>query len=120
VVPGLVPPALTPRPATPPFLLPPSQDHLEVGGRLRHFFPFRKEELETSPQLLQAVEGFHVPTAPAFPRACFSTPSQGSYNSLVDAEVAALLEKGAIKEVELHPPSLGYFSIIFFVQKKNG
>jgi hypothetical protein len=34
--------------------------------------------------------------------------------------VAALLEKGAIEEVELHPPPLGYISNIFLVQKKNG
>jgi hypothetical protein len=71
------------------------------------FLPFWKEELETSPQLLQAVEGYHPPLMSqpplSFPRARFSTPSQGSNNSLIDAEVAALLEKGAIEEVELHP-----------------
>jgi hypothetical protein len=80
--------------------------------------------LEKSPQLLQAVEGYYPPfTSPpplSFLRERFSTPSQGSNNPLIDAEVAALLEKGAIEEVALHPPPLGYISNIFLVQKKNG
>jgi hypothetical protein len=70
------------------------------------------------------VEGYHPPFTSqpplSFLRAHFSTPSQGSNNSLIDAEVAALLEKGAIEEVALHPPNLGYVSNIFLVQKKNG
>ena len=70
------------------------------------------------------MEGYHPPFTSqpplSYPRARFSTPSQGSNNSLIDAEVAALLEKGAIEEVELHPPPLGYISNIFLVQKKNG
>jgi hypothetical protein len=80
--------------------------------------------LETSPQLLQAVEGYHPPfTSPpplAFPGACFSTPSQGANNPLIDSEVAALIEKGAIEEVPLHPPPLSFISNTFLVQKKNG
>jgi hypothetical protein len=79
--------------------------------------------LETSPQLLQAVEGYHPPfTSPpplAFPGVRFSTPSQGA-NNLIDSEVAALIEKGAIEEVPLHPPPLSFISNIFLVQKKNG
>jgi hypothetical protein len=70
------------------------------------------------------VGGYHPPfTSPpplSFLGDRFSTPSQGSNNPLIDAEVAALLEKGAIEEVALHPPSLGYVSNIFLVQKKNG
>ena len=108
-----------------PFDLPPAHEHLEVGGRLRHFLPFWKEELETSPQLLQAVEGYHPPFTSqpplSYPKRNFSTPSQGPFfDDLIDQEVAALLEKGAIEEVALHPPSLGYVSNIFLVQKKNG
>jgi hypothetical protein len=34
--------------------------------------------------------------------------------------VAALIEKGAIEEVPLHPPPLSFISNIFLVQKKNG
>jgi hypothetical protein len=86
---------------------------------LRHFLPFWKEDLETSPQLLQDVEGYHPPfTSPpplSFPGVRFSTPSQGSNDPLIDAEVAALLE-----EVALHPTPLGFISNIFLVQKKNG
>jgi hypothetical protein len=78
--------------------------------------------LETSPQLLQAVEGYHPtftsPPPLSYPGVKFSTPSQGANNPLIDAEVAALLEKGAIKEVALHP--LGFISNIFLVLKKNG
>jgi hypothetical protein len=106
----------------PPFRSAPG--HLEVRGGLRHFLPFWKEDLETSPQLLQAMEGYHPPfTSPpplSFPGVRFSTPSQGSNDPLIDAEVAALLEKGAIEEVALHPPPLGFVSNIFLVQKKNG
>jgi hypothetical protein len=80
--------------------------------------------LETSPQLLQAVEGYHPPfTFPpplAYPGVRFSTPSQGSNNPLIDSEVAALIEKGGIEEVSLHPPPLSFISNIFLVQKKNG
>jgi len=108
-----------------PFELPPAHEHLEVGGRLRHFLPFWKEKLETSTQLLQAVEGYSPPftTQPplSFPTGRFSTPSQGAFNDgLIDIEVAALLEKGAIEEVPLCPPSLGYVSNLFLVRKKNG
>jgi hypothetical protein len=106
-----------------PFNLPPAHNHLEVGGRLRHFLPFWKEDFETSPQLLQAMEGYHPPfmSPPplSYPGVKFSTPSQGANSPLIDAEVAALLEKGAIEEVALHPPPLGFISI-FLVQKKNG
>jgi hypothetical protein len=56
----------------------------------------------------------------SFPGERFSTPSQGSNNPLIDTQVAALLEKGAIEEVALHPPTLGFVSNIFLVQKKNG
>jgi hypothetical protein len=70
------------------------------------------------------VEGYHPPFTfqppLSFPGERFSTPSQGSNNPLIDAEVAALLKKGAIEEVVLHPPNLGYVSNIFLVQKKNG
>jgi hypothetical protein len=108
-----------------PFQLPPAHEHLEVGGRLRHFLPFWKDELETSAQLLQAVEGYSPPFTSqpplSFPKQRFSTPSQGPFNdALIDQEVAALIEKGAIEEVALHPPSLGFVSNIFLVQKKNG
>jgi hypothetical protein len=77
-----------------------------------------------SPQLLQAVEEYHPPfTSPpplAYPGACFSTPWQGANNPLINSEVAALIKKGAIEEVPLHPPPLSFISNIFLVQKKNG
>jgi hypothetical protein len=103
VVPGLVSLAQTPRPATIPFRSAPTHEHLEVEGRLRHFLPFWMEVLETPPQLLQAVEGyrppFMLPPPLACPGAAFWTPLQGANNPFIDAEVAALLEKGAIEEV---------------------
>jgi hypothetical protein len=34
--------------------------------------------------------------------------------------VTALIEKGAIEGVPLHPPPLSFISNIFLVQKKNG
>jgi len=72
-----------------------------------------------SPQLLQAVEGYHPPFTSPLPLACpgvgFSTPSQGANNPLIDLEVAALIEKGAIEEVPLHPPPLSFISNIFLV-----
>jgi hypothetical protein len=80
--------------------------------------------LETSPHLLQAVGGYHPPfTSPlplAYKGAKFSTPSQGANDPLIDSEVADLIEKGAIEEVLLHPPPLGFISNIFLVQNKNG
>jgi hypothetical protein len=45
---------------------------------------------------------------------------QGANNPLIDIEVAALLEKGAIEDVPLHPPPPSFISNIFLVQKKNG
>ena len=125
MVSGLVSPVPAPLPASTPFQAAPALDHLGVGGRLRRFLPFWKEELETSSQLLQAVEGFSPPFTSqpplSFPTGRFSTPSQGPLNdSLIDVEVAALLEKGAIEEVPLCPPSLGFVSNLFLVQKKNG
>jgi hypothetical protein len=122
VVPGLESLAQTPCPATIPFRS--AHDHLEVGGRLRHFLPFCREVLETPPLLLQAVEGYRPPfTSPpplACPGAAFSTPSQGANNPFIDVEVAALLEKGAIEEVPLDPPPPSFISNIFLVKKKNG
>jgi hypothetical protein len=122
VVPGLVSPAQMPRPATVPFRSVPG--HLEVGGRLRHFLPFWKEVLDTPPHHLQAVEGYHLPFTSPPPLSCpgvgFSTPSQGANNPLIDIEVAALIEKGAIEQVPLHPPPPSFISNIFLVQKKNG
>jgi hypothetical protein len=80
--------------------------------------------MDTSPQLLQAVEGYHPPfTSPPLlscPGVCFPTPLQEGNNSLIDIEVAALIEKGAIEEVLLHPPPPSFISNIFLVQKKNG
>ena len=125
MVSGLVSPVPAPLPASTPFQAAPALDHLGVGGRLRRFLPFWKEELETSSQLPQAVEGFSPPFTSqpplSFPTGRFSTPSQGPLNdSLIDIEVAALLEKGAIEEVPLRPPSLGFVINLFLVQKKNG
>jgi hypothetical protein len=104
--------------------LPLTQDHLEVGGRLRHFLPFWREVLETPPHLLQAVEGyrplFTSPPPLACPGVAFSTLSQGANNPFIDAEVAALLKKGAIEEVPLVPPPPSFISNIFLVRKKNG
>jgi hypothetical protein len=50
----------------------------------------------------------------------FSSSSQGSVFRLIDSEVAALFGLGAIEEVELHPPPLGFISYVFLVQKKFG
>jgi hypothetical protein len=50
----------------------------------------------------------------------FSTPSQGANDPLVDIEVEAMLAKGAIEEVPLHPPPPSFISTIFLVEKKNG
>jgi hypothetical protein len=55
---------------------------------------------------------FHVPTTTCF--------SRSSLLHSIDSEVAALIEKGAIEEVPLHPPPLSFISNIFLVQKKNG
>jgi hypothetical protein len=45
---------------------------------------------------------------------------QGTNNPFIDAEVAALHEKGAIEEVPLAPPPPSVISNIFLVWKKNG
>jgi hypothetical protein len=82
--------------------------------------------LDTHPHLLQAVEGFYPPftSFPLFchslPGANFSTPSWGSNNPFIDAEVAALLMKGAIQKVPLDPPSPSYISNLFLVPKSGG
>jgi hypothetical protein len=119
--PGLSVPAQTPCPASISFRS--VHDYLEVGGRLRHFLLFWREVLETLPLLLQAVEGYCPPFTSPPPLTCsgaaFSTPSQGANNPFIDAEVAALLEKGAIEEVPLDPPP-SFISNIFLVKKKNG
>jgi hypothetical protein len=41
-------------------------------------------------------------------------------NIFINQEVAALLKKGAIEEVPLDPPYLGYISNVFLVPKKTG
>jgi hypothetical protein len=79
--------------------------------------------LETPPLLLQAVKGYHPPSMSPPPLTCpgaaFSTPSQGANNPFIDAEVAALLEKGALEEVPLDPLPPSFISNIFLVKKKN-
>jgi hypothetical protein len=80
--------------------------------------------LETPSLLLQAVEGYHPPftTPPPLtcPGAAFSTPLQGANNPFIDAEVAALFEKGAIEEVPMDQPPPRFNNNIFLVKKKNG
>jgi hypothetical protein len=63
----------------------------------------------------------HVPTTPFVPDGSLFDPFAGlPLRQSDDIEVASLLEKGAIEEVPLRPPSLGFVSYLFFVQKKNG
>ena len=49
--------------------------------------------------------------------ATFTSLSNPLHVKVVDEEVEAMLEKGAIEEV---PPSLGYYSRVFVVPKKDG
>ena len=116
---GLVSPAPAPLPASTPFRAAPAHEHLEVGGSLRHFLPSWKEELEVYrggclPALL-------VLTTPFVPDGSLLDPFAGlPLRQSDDIEVATLLEKRAIEEVPLRPPSLGFVSCLFLVQKKNG
>jgi hypothetical protein len=62
-----------------------------------------------------------VPTTPFVPDGSLVDPFAGlPLRQSDDIEVASLLEKGAIEEVPLRPPSLGFVINLFLVQKKNG
>jgi hypothetical protein len=117
-------PALSPLPASSPFRSAPGPRHLVVGGRLRCFLPFWKAELELSTQLLRAVEDFHPPSTsrpPLRSRECaFRLPLKAPSSVSSIQRWQLCFELGAIEEVELHPPPLGFISYVFLVQKKVG
>ena len=93
-----------------------------VGGRLSLFL-HEWEKVGASPSVLDVVRGFKIPFTHPPP---LSLPSSASFTvitrqdhvDLIDAEVEALQEKGAIEEVPLSSP--GYFSRLFLVPKPVG
>jgi hypothetical protein len=124
VLPGLESPALTPLPATTPFRSAPVPRPSGGRGQTAPLPSVLEARARDIPSAAAGRGGLpcslHVPTAPLVSKSALFYSIEGSNNHLIDAEVAALLEKGAIEEVELHPPLLGYISNIFLVQKKNG
>ena len=93
-----------------------------MGGRLRHFLHEWKE-VGASQSVLEIVRGFIIPfTRPpplSLPTpASFTHISRQEHVDLIDAEVEALQEKGAIEEVPLSSP--GYVSRLFLVPKPVG
>ena len=86
-----------------------------VGGRLRHFAHKWKSLLLTPPSSLQCssrMPSLSMPTV-----ASYTMLMNTEHIRIIDEEVEALLAKGAIEEVS---PSLGYYSKMFVVPKKDG
>ena len=93
-----------------------------VGGRLGLFLHVW-EELGALPSVMDVIRGYRIPFIRPPPLtlptpASFTVISRQDHVDLVDAEVVALREKGAIEEVPLSSP--GYFSRLFLVPKPVG
>lgn len=96
-----------------------SAERLRLGGRLQCFWE-AWTAVTSDASVLQSVRGFHiefydVPCQPRPPHPIvFSAPDA----QLVDAEVAELLQKGAICRTTLH--ERGFLSNLFLVDKPDG
>jgi hypothetical protein len=118
VVPGLVSLAQMPRPCPHPFRPAPDPRTSGGQGQTAPLPSVLEGSLGNAPTSFTGCGGSPPPLS--CPGAAFSTPSQAANNPFIDAEVAALLEKGAIEEVPLDPPPPSFISNIFLVRKKNG
>jgi len=89
--------------------------------RLTHFQNNWKV-LTTDQWVLEAVKGFQIPfsSQPVQERRPNSPISSVEQSSLIQEEVKALLEKGAIVPVHSCYPPKGFYSTLFLVPKKGG
>jgi len=93
-----------------------------VGGWLRQFAHKWKSHLCVPSSMLRILLGYKIPLTGTPPlsipsAALYTTLSNAEHIRVVNEEVEALLAKGAVEEVS---PSLGYYSKMFVVTKKDG
>ena len=93
-----------------------------MGGRLQHFIQFWEKTLLAPPHIVNILHGYQIPLNGhpplSIPNINKRTPMSLEKQMVIDTEVAALLAKGAIREVKTLSPS--YVSNIFLVPKKDG
>lgn len=97
-----------------------AQLSLQVAGRLRHFLS-NWEVLTTDKWVLDTVKGFQIPlTVHPVQECCPNTPTfSAEQNLLMQAEVRALVENGAVQVC--NPQLQGtFYSTLFLVPKKGG
>ena len=93
-----------------------------MGGRLQTFLDAWKD-IRAPSSVLQIIEGYRIPFTRPPPLSLpvstsFTVLTKKEHIDLIDAEVEALLEKGAIEPAPLSSP--GFFSKLFLVPKPVG
>ena len=95
---------------------------LPVGGRLKHFVPFWRDQLHAPAHVINMLEGYRIPFIRPPPLQIPNIDKKVSMSTekrkLVDTEVKEMLSKRAIRLVKSISPS--YLSNLFLVPKKDG